>query len=289
MPIDRCQGPDRNPKRPAFRFPKDSCDCHAHVFGPQDRYPFAADRNYTPEDCTVADYESLLATLGVSRAVLVQGGPHGIDNRVTLDAVRQMGERCRGVAVIPSGLPQREREAMHEAGIRGVRMSTVVRGGVGFSHLENLAAECTEFGWHLLLHMHHSDELVDLAPLLRKVRAPFVLDHLARVRADEGVESKGFKTMMDLLESDRCWVKLASLYRLSSQPYPHLDMLPMIHRVVAARPDRVIWGTNWPHPVHPGVMPNDGDLVDLIPLWLPEPERQIQMLVTNPAKLYGFD
>ena len=287
--MDKCQGPDRSPKRPRFRMPQGACDCHAHVFGPQERYPFAADRNYTPEDCTADQYASLLDVLGISRAVLVQGGPHGTDNRVTVDAIRRLGERCRGVAVIPSGLPANERRALHDAGIRGVRMSTVVRGGDGFAHLENLAADCDELGWHMLLHMHHSDELVELAPRLRNVKAPFVLDHLARVRGDEGVDSVGFRTMMSLLDTDRCWVKLASLYRLSSQPYPHEDMLPMIHRVVAARPDRMIWGTNWPHPIHKGPMPNDGDLVDLIPMWVPDPDHQRRMLVANPAALYGFD
>ena len=106
--------------------------------------------------------------------------------------------------------------------------------------------------------------------------------------SDEGIESAAFATVMSLLETDRCWIKLASLYRLSSKPYPHEDMLPMIHRVVQARPDRMIWGSNWPHPIHTGPMPNDGDLVDLIPLWVPDSEQRRQMLVDNPVTLYGF-
>jgi 2-pyrone-4,6-dicarboxylate lactonase len=286
--IPACQGPDRKTRKPKFEVPANSCDCHAHVFGPQSVYPLSPNRSYTPEDCTVDDYSGLLKTLGFTRSVLVQGGPHGIDNTATLAAIKQLGDQCRGVAVIPSGLPEQERAALHQQGIRGVRMSTVVRGGVGFSHLENLSAECQEFGWHVVLHLHKSFELVDLAPRLKKTSGPFMLDHLGRVRADEGMDSPGFKAVMELLETDRCWIKLASLYRLSSEPYPHADMLPLIHKVVEARPDRIVWGSNWPHPIHTGPMPNDGDLVDLIPIWVTDAGHRQQMLVTNPEILYGF-
>jgi 2-pyrone-4,6-dicarboxylate lactonase len=288
-PTTTCQGPDRHTRRPKFQVPVNSVDCHAHVFGPQAIYPFSPDRSYTPEDCTADQYLAMLDTIGVTRAVLVQGGPHGTDNTATLAAIKQAGNRFRGVAVIPSGLPEQERADLHRQGIRGVRMSTVVRGGVGFDHLENLSAECEEFGWHVLLHLHKSHELVDLIPRLKKTSAPFMLDHLGRVRADEGIGSPGFKAVMELLDTDRCWIKLASLYRLSSEAYPHSDMLPLIHKVVEARPDRIVWGSNWPHPIHAGPMPNDGDLVDLIPLWVPDARHREQMLVTNPAKLYGFE
>jgi predicted TIM-barrel fold metal-dependent hydrolase len=131
-------------------------------------------------------------------------------------------------------------------------------------------------------------ELVELAPRLHALRSPFVLDHLARIDGRDGVTSPAFLTLMRLLDTGRCWVKLASLYRLSAEPYPHSDMLPMIARVVAHRPDRIIWGSNWPHPICPVPMPNDGDIVDLIPLWLPDVDTQRQVLVDNPAALYGF-
>jgi len=124
---------------------------------------------------------------------------------------------------------------------------------------------------------------------LLQIRSSFVLDHLARISAAEGVESKPFQTLLRLLDTDRCWIKLASLYRLSSEPYPHRDMLPMIRKVVELRPDRVLWGSNWPHPICPVPMPNDGDLVDLIPLWLPDSRTQQLALVENPALLYGFE
>lgn len=283
-----CPGPDRQTRRPAFRMPAGACDCHAHIFGPQDQYPFSEQRSYTPEDCTVDDYRNLLDTLGVERCVIVHGGAHGTDNRVTLDALRRLGSRARAVVVMPPGLPIGERREMHRLGVRGYRMSTVVGGGVGFDQLEALAAEAAELGWHLVLHFRRAVEMVELAARLRALQVDYVLDHMGRIRGDEGVDSPGFRTLAELLDGGRAWAKLASLYRLSSQPYPHADMLPMIHEVARRWPDRIIWGSNWPHPICDVPMPNDGDLVDLIPMWVPDAQVQHKMLVDNPARLYGF-
>ena len=287
-PIPGCQGPDRQTRRPDFAMPRGACDCHVHVFGPQADFPFSPERSYTPEDCTYEDLVRLHETLGVDRAVIVHGGAHGTDNRVTLAALDRDPKRLRGVAVIPPGLPQATLEDMHRRGMRGCRMSSVVRGGASFADLRALSDQTLPLGWHLVLHFHRSSELVEIEPVLKDVKSHFVLDHLARITGEEGVGSPAFAAMMRLLDTDRCWVKLASLYRLSSQPYPHRDMLPMIERVVQARPDRILWGSNWPHPICPVPMPNDGDLVDLIPLWLPDKASQQLALVDNPAKLYGF-
>jgi len=284
-----CPGPDRHPKRPAFAMPPGACDTHVHVFGPQAEFPFSKQRSYTPEDCTHEDLMRLHAALGIDRAVIVHGGAHGTDNRATLAALDRNPGKLRGVAVIPSGLPRPELEDMNRRGMRGCRMSTVVSGGASFAHLRGLAEETFDLGWHLVLHFNAATELVDVAPQLLQIRSSFVLDHLARISAAEGVESEPFQTLLRLLDTDRCWIKLASLYRLSSEPYPHRDMLPMIRKVVELRPDRVLWGSNWPHPICPVPMPNDGDLVDLIPLWLPDSRTQQLALVENPALLYGFE
>lgn len=284
-----CQGPDRNTKVPTFSPPTLSCDTHAHVFGPSDVYPFSPERSYTPPDCTVGQYLALLDTLGLDRGVIVQGGANGCDNRVTLDAIAAAPDRLRGVAVIPSGLSEAALADLDAHGICGVRMSTVVGGGIGFDHLERLGHEIHPLGWHALLHFHAAAELVDVAPALSALPCPFVLDHMARITGAEGVNSAPFRTLLSLLDTDRCWVKLASLYRLSAEPFPHDDMLPMIHEVARRRPDRIIWGSNWPHPIHNGPMPNDGDLVDLIPSWIPDEATQHRMLVTNPATLYRFE
>jgi predicted TIM-barrel fold metal-dependent hydrolase len=284
----RCAGPDRNLRKPAFQLPRGTVDCHAHVFGPAARFAFSPERSYTPEDCSVDDYRQLLDTLGIDRCVIVHGGAHGTDNAATLDAIARLGDRARGVAVIRPGLGEARLRELHAGGMRGCRISTVVRGGANFSHLEQLAAETHPLGWHLLLHLHQSAELVELEPRLAQVRNGLVLDHLGHVLGSEGVDAPGFRVLLRLLDTGRCWVKLASLYRSSSLPYPHEDMLPMIHAVVRTRPDRLIWGTNWPHPIYKGPMPNDADTVDLLPLWIEDPQVRRQVLVDNPARLYGF-
>ncbi len=283
-----CAGPDRTVRRPQFPLPAGTVDTHSHVFGPQARFPFSPERSYTPEDCTVEQYTALLGMLGVDRCVLVQGGPHGTDNRVTLDAIARLGARARGVAVIRPGLGRAALRDLHDGGMRGCRISTVVRGGATFDHLEALAAETAELGWHLVLHLRHSAELVALAPRLKALPNPFVVDHLGHVLGDEGLDAPAMATLFDLLDTGRCWIKLASLYRSSSQPYPHADMLPLVHAVVKARADRLIWGLNWPHPIHTGPMPHDADTVDLLPLWVPDARDRQALLVDNPARLYGF-
>ncbi len=288
-PDPRWPAPDPATRRPRFRTPAGACDTHVHVFGPQSQFPFSDERSYTPPDATAEDLDRLHAVLGIDRVVIVHGGAHGTDNRVTLAALDRRPTTARGVAVIRAGLPRAELEDMHRRGMRGCRMSTVVKGGAGFDQLERLAAETAELGWHLVLHFHRAGELVDVAPDLVRTGRPFVLDHMARITAQEGVDSPAFQTLLRLLDTDRCWVKLASLYRLSAEPYPHRDLLPMIGQVVRRRPDRLLWGSNWPHPICPVPMPNDGDLVDLIPLWVPDEQARRQMLVNNPATLYGFD
>jgi predicted TIM-barrel fold metal-dependent hydrolase len=260
---------------PSYRPPPGATDCHAHIFDPE-RFPYKPDSFYKPETCSLGDYDAMLAAIGFSRAAIVHAGANGTDNRVTLDAIAQHRDTFRGVAIVPPGLPPDDLAALNAVGF-------------DLSHLARLAGETHELGWHILLHFRDATEILDVEPVLERIRNPFVLDHLARMTAADTVGSAPFRALMRLLDTDRCYVKLASIYRLSDEPYPHRDMLPLIHAVVTARPDRIIWGSNWPHPVHShGPMPNDGDLVDLIPLWVPDPADQQRMLVANPAALYGF-
>jgi 2-pyrone-4,6-dicarboxylate lactonase len=290
MTIPVCPGPIRATKTPSYAAPPGATDTHAHIFGPPGRFPYAEGRTYTPEDCTADDYAAMLATIGFTHAALVQGGAHGTDNRAILGAIAGNTDNYRGVAVIAPGLREDQLALLDAGGIRGVRLSTMSGAGITFEQLDQLAAEVRDFGWHILLHFKESAELIDVVPVLERVKNVFILDHLARVPIAQGTASAEFRALLQLLDTDRCYVKLASLYRLSKEPYPHRDLLPLIHAVVAARPDRIIWGSNWPHPLHyHGVMPDDGDLVDLIPLWVPDPANQQQMLVDNPNALYGFD
>lgn len=289
MVMKPCPPPLGATRRPHFTVPPLSCDCHVHVFGPSHTFPYSPERSYTPQDCPLEMLEDLHKALGFDRCVIVHGGAHGTDNSVTLDALTRSPRTLRGVAVIPSGLPDATIDAMDKAGMRGCRMSTVVSGGAGFEHLEALADQCANFGWHVMLHFGKPGELVDIAPRLNKLHVPFVLDHLARIDGAEGISSKAFSVLEGLLDNDNCWVKLASLYRLSSEEHPYKDMLGMIHRTVEKRPNRIIWGSNWPHPIYTGTMPDDSDLVDLIPLWVPDPGTRQRMLVDNPNVLYRFN
>lgn len=285
-----CQGPDPDLRPPIVAVPAKSCDTHAHIFGPIARYPLTPQRSYTPPDCPIDAYIELLDRLQIERAVLVQGSAHGFDNSAAYDAIQAYPQRLRGVAVIAPDIGDKELERLHQGGFRGCRMSTMVAGGVGVEALEALAERVRPFDWHLVMHLDRSVELVELAPRLLAGNIDFVIDHLARVRGAEGVAAPGFKTLLRLLQaSDRCWVKLSSLYRLSSVPFPHSDMLPMIRAAIAARPDRILWGTNWPHPIHHGPMPKDSDLLELFAYWVGDESLFKRILVDNPAALYDFD
>jgi predicted TIM-barrel fold metal-dependent hydrolase len=285
----RCPGPVRDTRTPQFRPPAGSVDCHAHLFGPARAFPFAENRSFTPEDCSLADYLALLETLGIDRAVLVQGGAHGTDNAVTLDGIARSGGRFRGVAVVAPDVTDEELARLDRGGIRGIRLSALLKSGTGFAPLETLGARVKPMGWHLELHLARSEQMLDLAPRVEALGVPVVIDHFARVTGEEGLAAPGFQRMLDLLRDGAdVWVKFSSFYRVSSAGFPYDDMRPMAEATIQARPERVVWGTNWPHPIFEGPMPNDGDLVDLFARWVPDPKLQRRILVDNPETLYGF-
>ncbi len=285
-----CRGPDYHTRAPKITPPPLSCDTQAHVFGPLSKFPYAAGRGYTPPDCPVESYIRMLDKLGIERAVIVHGSAHGSDNRVTLDGIAAMGERCRGVAVVEPDISDAALEALSRGGIRGLRLSTMLQGGIGTEHLDTLADRVRDLGWHIVLHVGKAGEIAELEPRLRRLKVDFVIDHLGRVRGGEGVGHPGFQALLRLLtDSDRCWVKLSSWYRLSDRGPPYDDMRPIAEALIAARPDRVLWGSNWPHPIlWQGVMPNDGDLLDQFMIWAGDAATRTQILVDNPARLYGF-
>jgi len=284
-----CQGPDPDPKPPRITPPPLSCDTHAHVFGPAEKYPYPATRGYTPPDCPVETYASVLNTLGIERSVIVHGGANGTNNLVTRDAIAFMGDNCRGIAVVDPDITDEELSDLDQVGFRGIRLSTHVKGGIGTDHLDAFAPRIRELGWHVLLHLDHADELIALAPKLKQLKIGVVVDHLARVRGSAGVQNEAFQCLLDLLvNTDFCWTKISSWYRLSDQTAPYGDMEPMAKALIEARVDRLLWGTNWPHPVYQGSMPNDGDLLDQFMEWAGDEKTWTKILVDNPAQLYGF-
>ena len=277
------------PRTPSAPLPAGATDTHCHVIGPETLYPFSSERTYTPKDAPVDSYRHLRSVLGIDRSVVVQPGAHGFDNRVTLDAIRSLGAAtARGIAVVPRSVTDKALADLDDGGIRGIRLSTLLRGEDGIGGLPELAERVAPLGWHILIHLKESSELIDLAPMLRTSPAPIVIDHMARTHASEGVGSVQFQTLLDLLaDTDHCWTKICSWYRLSDDP-SYAAMESLAKAVIATRPDRILWGTNWPHPLlfDPPV-PDDAYLVDQFMGWAGDLAEQI--LVANPERLYGFD
>ncbi len=283
-----CLPPDPNTRTPRYRPPPRACDCHAHVFQDFATYPLSPNRSFTPPESGVADYLRMLDALGVERGVIVHSSAYGTDTRVSEAAVRSAPTRLRGVAVTAPDTPHADLERLDAAGFCGSRISTVVKGTLGFDALEAIAARVRPFGWHIAVHVNRADELVDLAPRLLATGNPIVIDHIARVRADEGTRSRGYQALLDLLRSDRCWVKVSALHRTSGQAMPWDDMRPLVEGVLALRPDRVVWGSDWPHPNQYDEMQNDGDILDAFAGWVRDDGLRQQVLVHNPAALYRF-
>jgi len=286
-----CPPPDFVPRKPRLAFPPLACDCHAHILGPAALHPYARERVYTPPDCLLPDYRAMLGVLGVERAVLVQPSVYGTDNSVLLAALREAGPAFRGVAVVDWKVDEPAIAALHAAGVRGVRVNVVdVREGKGdlpVARLRSLAERVAPYGWHLELLAH-----VDQYPALDRELADFPVDvvfgHLGYMRTDRGIADPGFQALVRLLEGERAWAKLTGPYRISTGAMPHADVVPYARELLRAAPQRVVWGSDWPHVMVKGAMPNDGDLADLLLDWIPDAGLRRTVLADNPARLYGF-
>lgn len=279
---------------PPFRFPSLSCDTHCHVVGPRARFPFTPTRATEPTaDATKAMLAAMHRHLGIDRAVIVQSGLHGRDLSVTLDAIATDPDRYRGVALIQPGITDSELERLHAGGIRGVRINFV-------SHsdpppepgdLIRLADQIADLRWHFLLHLR-SEHIHALSGLLSKLRIALVFDHLGRIDPSRGSDQPAVQRLLEFLANGNCWVKIAAVDKLSKQPYPFRDVAEIANKFVDAAVDRVIWGTDWPHPdrsgLRQGVMPDDSALAALIPSYAPSAALQRKLLVENAANLYGF-
>jgi predicted TIM-barrel fold metal-dependent hydrolase len=281
--------PDPNTRVPKYRAPPNACDAHCHIFGPGDKYPYAPDRSYTPPDAPLERFVELQKTLGLSRAVLVNASCHGVDNTVILDAIAQSGGRYRGVANVDLSFTDRDFETLHEGGIRGIRFNFVqhLGGTPDMDEFKRLVERAAAFRWHVVLHFDAKD-LLEFDSMLRTLPVPFIIDHMGRVPTKDGLEQEPFKILLNVARMDNCWVKICGAERISSKGPPFTDAVPFAQAILKVAPDRALWGTDWPHPNIKKHMPNDGDLVDLIPLFMPDAALQRQVLVDNPHRLYGF-
>ena len=272
-------------RKPKFRLPSGACDAHCHVFGPQQRFPYAANRKYTPADAPKEMLFALHEALGLSRAVIVQASCHGTDNAALLDAIASHPSRLRGVAVVDGGFSGADFQRLHDGGVRGVRFNFVRHlGGAPDPQVFNRVLDRIKgLGWHVVLHL----DAIDLAPLSAMIRAlsvPFVIDHMGRVDSSLGVEQPAFQALLDLARVDRCWIKVSGAERISKPPYA--AAIPFARALIETAPDRVLWGTDFPHPnsTHD---PDEAVLVDLLPSFGDEAALR-KLLVDNPARLYGF-
>jgi 2-pyrone-4,6-dicarboxylate lactonase len=279
-------GPDPNTHPPRFRLPLGACDAHAHIFGPFDRFP-VRNQTYLPASAPLTEYVRLHKILGCSRGVLVQPSPYGTDNSALKAALRSGSFPLRGIALIDDATTERELDELHSLGVQGCRIHlSAQNASTVLPSLPALAARIRRLGWHLQF-LPSFAELPELDGPLLSLPVPIVIDHFGLVPAGTGTDSPGFRCLLRLARSERCWFKLSAPYRISEQGPGFADVIPLVRTLLAAAPDRCVWGTDWPHP-NASFMPNDGDLVDLLPAWIPDEALRRKVLVENPAQLYGF-
>ena len=286
-----CAPHDPAPKRAAEALPAHACDVHAHVCGPQSRYPLIAERLYTPPEASPQDYRHMLDALGIERGVLVQPSIYGNDNRAMLDALALDPKRLRGVAVVPFDAPQAELERLHAAGVRGLRANIVDlktnKGQLPLDELRALAQRIKPMDWHIEFLMH-VNEFPQLDQQLGDFPVDMVFGHLGYVPVAAGLETPGFAALLRLMRDGKAWVKLTAPYRLTLSAMPYPDTTPFAQALADAVPDRLMWGSDWPHVFIKSAMPNDGDLLDVFSKWFPDAAMRKRILVDNPAKVYDF-
>jgi len=273
-----------------FTLPDNACDTHAHVIARDPDYPLVSERSYTAPAATPEAYLSMLDAQGMARGVLVQVSIHGTDNRYMVRALRANPKRLRGVAVVSPDVSDKQLQDLHDAGVRGLRLNVLFGGGVGLHAVQTLAERIAPMGWHLQFLIDVNQLDATTLCQLESLPCPGVIDHMGYVRAETGVTAPGFQTLLHLVNDAGFWVKLSGAYRISHQHDTFADVTPLAQALVAAAPDRMLWGSDWPHvgirPPEP--MPDTGVLRNALSRWIPDATTRHKVLVDNPARLYGF-
>ncbi len=277
-----------DPKVPDFKLPEGAVDAHCHVFGPSPEFPFAPERKYTPCNAGKDQLFALRDHLGFARNVIVQATCHGKDNRAMVDACRAAGELARGIASVGADITEAEIDEMDKAGVRGVRFNFVKRlvDATPKEVFLSIADKIKGFGWHIVVYFEAQD-LEELEPFLKQLPTTLVVDHMGRPDVTKAVDHPDFQRFLRLMdENENIWSKVTCPERLTKSGPPYDDVVPYPAAVVERFPDRVLWGTDWPHPNMKSHMPDDGALVDYIPRIAPDREQQQKLLVDNPMRLY---
>lgn len=281
--------PDPGTRKPSFAAPPGACDAHCHVFGPGDVFPYAGSRRYTPPDAPKEKLRRLHDILKIDRAVIVQASCHGMDNRAMLDAIESADGRYRGVCNASVEFSEDDFRRLHDGGVRGVRFNFVrhLGGAPDLDAMGRIIERVDGLPWHVELHFDASD-LLAYESVIDAIPLPVVIDHMARVPVAEGLDQPPFQMLLAKLRaSDKLWVKVSGAERISSDGPPFVDAAPFAAACIDAARDRCLWGTDWPHP-NVRIMPNDADLVDIVPVITSDPVLQRKLLVDNPARLFGF-
>lgn len=288
-PNPTCPPPDPNPKRPDIKLPSAGCDSHFHIFGPGRVFPFAPNRTFTPHDAPKAALLALHRFLGFGRGVFIQSACHGTDHSAVLDALATLKGRYRAVALLEPATSSAEIARLDAAGFCGIRFHLVSHLGrqPAMDDLRAIMRLVAPFGWHIAIHtMQHG--IAEHFDFIASIRAPVVIDHIGRVDAAAGVNGAAFKALRRLLDTGNVWVKLSGIDRISKQPPAFPDGVALARVLAEQAPERILWGSDWPHPNTSGHMPNDGKLVDLISQIAVNDTNRKRMLVDNPAAFFGF-
>lgn len=287
MTDDTCLAPDPDVRPPTFRMPPGATDTHFHVFGPNRLERLVPQRDYTPPEAAAANARRLFDTLGIERIVVIQASIFGFDNRDQLEEGAKIGLPMRAIVVVGPDATEAEMRALHAQGARGIRFIMAHPGGLDPSGIERAAARASEMGWHLqfLLKPAH---LVELEPRLRRLPCPVVIDHMGFLVPEQGLEQPGFQALCRLVEAGTGWVKLSGAYRLSRGAPHYPELRPFVDTLLARRPDRILWGSDWPHVGLRSGMPNTSDLLELFGSWVPDDADRRRILVDNPDRLFDF-
>ena len=273
---------------PTLKAPPNACDCHMHIY--DSRFPVAPNAKLRPPDATVDDYRLLQKRIGATRNVVVTPSTYGTDNSCTLDAIAKLGATARGVAVVDTSVSDAELKRLDSLGIRGIRLNLVITGATTLDMLEPLSKRVNDLGWHIQIQML-GDRIVENANLLGRLPSQIVFDHMGRIPEPAGVDHPAFALMLKLIDRGRTWVKLSSAYQDSKVgPPAYSDVGKVAKAYVNAAPERMVWGSDWPHPTEKAdAKPDDAVLFDLLADWAPREAVRNRILVDNPASLYRFE
>jgi len=277
------------PSKPKLKLPPGACDAHFHVFGPGKRFAYLADRKATPSDAPKEAMFALHKFLGIDHGVIVHTSSHGTDNSATEDAVIAAAGTYRAVALVPVTIADAELKRLSVAGFCGARFHYMhhLAKGASIDEVVAFGKRLADIGWHLQLHFE-PDLIAELAPAIKRSPAPVVIDHMARIDASLGLEQPAFHNLLRLMDDKNVWVKVSGADRATHQGPPYADAVPFARKLVAQFGDRVVWGTDWPHPNHAAPIPDDGLLVDILAEIAPSAAALNALMVDNPQRMYNF-